>query len=526
MLKKKAILERASALNNAEKTLVLASVDPALTGKEQIAAYACTACGTHFASNPETEPFCVNCGAECHAEVDDVSLPDIPKTDEHLASVQCRNQKCGTWNIIHSNTAKVLSGVMHCITCGTALAYDNDFNNGGKDPANTRPPLENVAPPADTRPDPVPVTPADTGPREPDVKINMDHAGISEDQAEQQTEEKKAGEAQEQKAERAFEDDFDFENESDFDLTETAPLSDSTEEAPDLAETEDQMPSEPSEPLELENFAGATNDVGTPANVDMASIVLSNSPKAELSFTTTSDKMHAWLDDIHVATLSKETAGENADIMHTMSFAHTIRRVAQTEGVKAALKHYGFKTVTLKFPQSKVNAALVEKRTKETAAKFHERADQVREDFEQCVAIAATGLNRNYFAKHQNALKKGFVAALTASGVKGAERLVAGVFERCGDEYHRTLFEIASGLMKKPVEIRNELSDTLQQINAGATESATNEEADVETFEARLSNGIRPVAVASVNTAEKATAASVHSISAIREKQAGGKLFQ
>ena len=492
MLKKTVLIERASTLNSAtEGTLVLAMAVPELPGKQKCVAFACEACGADFASNPDSEPYCVNCGSEHVATSDEAQVPDIPTTDEDMVAVQCRNEECATFNIVHKATASTLKGVMHCVTCGEVLAYNNPFNDGGQDPADTRPTEGTPGTPADTRPtEGTPGTPADTRP-EPTGNDDID-------------------------VHHAFEDDggLDFnEEDADFDVADQYPLG----EDPEVA-------GEPSEPLEPESVQ---DDDMVPAKtmaMAMASVVLANNAKASLELLYAKEKLYAMLDGIHVATLTKETAAENADILNTVSLSHTIKQVAQAEGVKAALKQFGFTPVKLNFPQGKVNAALVERKTKEVASKYYERADEIKEDYEQCVAIAATGLTRNFFAKHQNALKKGFSSALAAAGVKNADRLVASVFERYGDEYHRVLFEIAGDLMKKPVDIRNELADTLQQVSPAADqnrdEDVVNQQVPEDDIEARLEAALHPTVVPTA----KRTLASVSSIADLREAT-GGSLF-
>lgn len=478
-LKKHVLIERASTLNSsAERTLVLASETPKLPNGQECEGFACNECGADFVSNPNSQPFCVNCGSE---EVDintDTPIPPLPETDDDMVAVQCRNTACSTFNIVHQTTASTLRGVMHCVTCGSTLAYNDEFNDGGDSPADTRPNEGNDYTPADTRPNEgTGKTPADTRPAFTNNR-NVIHAAEG----------------------------FDFDDiedeEADFDVTDQIPL--------------DETANEPSEPLEPESVQ---NDDIIPAcntAMELSSVILASNAQATLDLMYSGEKLYAMLDGTHVATLSKDTAGDNASILNTVSLAHTIKQIAHNEGVKAALKHFGFKAVCIKFPQSKVNAALVERQTKKVASTFYARANEIQEDLEQCVALAATGLTRNFFAKHQNVLKQGFSRVLATAGVKNADRLVAGVFERYGDEYHRTLFEIAGDLMKKPIEIRNELADTLEQVNPGA------QEPQEDTIEDRLEAGVRPV-VSNVISAGNTTVAA-RSIASLREAT-GGSLF-
>ena len=523
MLKRKMVIERASTLNsNEEGAMVLAAMQPALTGKEAISAYTCQACSTEFASNTGSEPFCVNCGsAHVHA-AEENPLPEVPQTDDDLVAVQCRNLECETFNVVHASVARSLSGIMHCVTCGAVLAYDNEFNDGGETPADTRPAEGNPGTPADTRPaEGNPGTPADTRPDDGKQPVGVVHAGdkrpwrqLGGEDFDFDDEEMSApGDQQQQQQQQGDPDDVD--------VSLVAPLDN------DPATEQSSEPSEPVEPdaVQMDDTVPACDIAMT-----LASVVLANHKTPTFEVAMVGESMYAMLQGVHVATLARETAGENADVIHTAAFARAVKQSVQTAGFKPTMKHFGFKPVMLKFPQDKVNAAVVEQRVKETAGKYNERAAEIREDFEQCVALAASGLNRNFFAKRQNALKKGFQSALAAAGVRSAERLVAGVFDRYGDEYHRELFAVASDLMGKSVEVRNELAGAIQQVSPAAQVASEQEQQgedeqqgqDPDTLEARLAEPVRPAMAAQPGKA--ATLASVSSITSLREAT-GGSLF-
>ncbi len=525
MLKKKSVIERASVLNsNEEGAMVLAATQPALTGKEEIAAYVCQACNAEFASNQDSEPFCVNCGsAHVHA-AEENPLPEVPQTDDDLVAVQCRNLDCETFNVVHASVARNLSGIMHCVTCGSVLAYDNEFNDGGDTPADTRPTEGTPGTPADTRPpEGNPGTPADTRPEDGKSQVDVVHAGEKrpwrqlggEDfDFDDEPEMSAPGDQQQQQQQQGDPDDVD--------VSLVTPLDN------DPATEQSSEPSEPVEPdaVQVDDTVPACDIAMT-----LASVVLANHKTPTFEVAMVGESMYAMLQGVHVATLARETAGENADVIHTAAFARAVKQSVQTAGFKPTMKQFGFKAVMLKFPQDKVNAAVVEKRVKETAGKYSERAAEIREDFEQCVALAASGLNRNFFTKRQNVLKKGFQSALAAAGVHSPERLVAGVFDRYGDDYHRELFAVASDLMSKSVEVRNELAAAIQQVSPAAQlageqdeqdDQATQQGQEPETLEARLEASVRPSM--SPQPGKTATLASVSSITSLREAT-GGSLF-
>ena len=142
MLRKAYTQERASVLNQSKKgaSLVLAAAKPELKQVE-LSAYGCMHCGFHFSSNSGAEPFCSNCGSsQTHAM--HIQTASVPTTDEDMTSIHCG--ACDTYNLVESATEKVLAGVAHCVTCGSSLVYD--VNDGGADPATTRPPIRESIP--------------------------------------------------------------------------------------------------------------------------------------------------------------------------------------------------------------------------------------------------------------------------------------------------------------------------------------------------------------------------------------------
>lgn len=508
MLNNQMLMERASLLNVTDKhSLVIATTLPELPKKARISAYTCKACHTEFASNSGSEPYCVNCGADDVEQTPENQTPEVPKDDEELMAVQCKNHECSTYNIVHAKWGNVLDGVMHCVTCGTVLAYDNPFNDGKDAPADTRPAEGKKGTPADTRPaEGKSGTPADTRPAK-DEDIISEHAGDNEDFEERPW-------RQQQSADGDMEtEEFESGDPDDVDVTLVEPI-DGDQSAEEMVEPDSEEAAEDDFGMDAEQEA--CEDVA----MTLSSVVLANKPKAAFGLIQADDRILATLGGVHVATLEKANAGPNAEVFYSKSLSRAIEEMAATQGPKQALAHFGFKHVALKFPQSKTVAALVRKKVQAAAEDFNEKGDSLRADLEQCVAIAAAGLNRNFFSKHENVLRKGFIQALTTAGVRNSERVVAGVFARFGDDYHRTLLALATDLMKKSVDVRNELAEAIQETNPAAAPQQE-QQTDDENLEARVE-----AAVHEENVPNKPVSlATVSSITSLRQVN-GGSLFR
>lgn len=511
MLNNQMLMERASLLNVADKnSFVLAATLPELPTQQRVSAYTCKACHTEFASNSGSRPYCVNCGADDVEQTPENQVPEVPEDDSDMMAVKCKNHECGTYNIVHSSWGGVLDGVMHCVTCGTVLAYDNPFNNGEKRPADTRPAEGKKGTAADTRPkEGKKGTPADTRPKNPDDAddITVEHAGDDEEF------EERPWRQQQQAADGDMEtEEFQSGDPEDVNVTEIEPL------APDFSDEEitDSQEADFDDSDEESEQEACDDEV----SMSLSSVVLANAPRAKFGLISDNDRILATLGGIHVATLDKSFAGANSDLIHTKSFAQAIEAMAASHGSRATFEHFGFKPVVLKFPQKRVVSALVRKKVQAAAEGLNEKEDSMQEDMEQCVAIAAAGLNRNFFKKHENALRKGFIQALTTAGVRNAERVVSGVFNRHSDDYHSTLLSVASDLMKKSVAVRNELAEAIKDSNPAATpQQQEQEDAEDETLESRVLTSVRKV---EDRSQEKMVSTS--SVNSIRQSL-GGNLF-
>lgn len=494
-MRRKQIEQRASVLNAAGAKkgafAVVASKTPALDRSQEIATFKCGSCTTVFASNVE-EPFCPNCGS-MHAKAHVAKAEKVPAEAE-LSAIVCKG--CGTHNILADATASALKGQIHCATCGSEVKYvtadtspddvekqyKDDALDDGRSPDDA--PITNAdkdqvleiekekkEPPArkegataksgkkpvkaDTSPDSVdkqykddalddgrspddsPITNADKGDIEEIVKEKMGPGPTVMSKAKE--------EAQEDSADPMVE-----------------PIADDAlmDEAPVSAEGDDVMGDEQ---MDVEEVDEEDEGEGVPAKVScsMLATVLSTAKKPKLTLAWAEDNILALVNGIHVANLPKDKAGENAEVFHSEAFAQAILHAAEGHGIKQSLAHFNFQPITVQFPQSKAVKAMVSKRVAEAAKKFGEQSKTLEQDFLQCMSIAATGLNRGFFRDKENALKAAFYDTLTTAGLKAAERIIDPVFAKNGDVYHKTLIELATELMKKPVDVRNALAEAI-----------------------------------------------------------------
>lgn len=212
-------------------------------------------------------------------------------------------------------------------------------------------------------------------------------------------------------------------------------------------------------------------------------------------------RLLAFVGGVHAYTMTKQTAGDNADLIGQTSFHQALQRECAKSGHRA-LASYGFTPVTLKVNLGKVVNKRVQATLAGEKAAVQASLTDVRDNFEQCAKIAAVALTQRFYKNRANPLQDTLVAALNAAGVKQAKTFVNRAMVQAGPQFVTALLELADELMDKSLDHRNELSDSLTEmspeaINAEVDPDTDSPEADAELrtspeeITARLSNPVQ-----------------------------------
>lgn len=486
-MRRKQIMERAAVLSKVSAKsgvpFVLASSKPELK-HVHIAGYVCTACGGEFAAKEGTEPFCVNCGSE-KVESKAVTVAALPETDKTLSAVECK--ACGTHNVLSDVTAGVFAGIMHCVECGTSLTYETegldkpitdadaadidktimagagpDDLAGGAPTDVTITDAPAAAIPADlqtTETSMAPTTPAATPtPAAPVTQTTPGAAPVAPVHPTPPVAPVKPVVAEDLGVDAPTDTQPLVADQVALDPLESPPLVENLQDDELIESTADEDQDD-----ELQDQDGQQVDSFVKAS--LVALVLASNAKPTVTLSTNDNEILAFADGICVARLTKANAGEFAGVLHTSAFQRSILAVAGKDGLKAALAAYPFEAITVNFPQKNAIHAMVERRAVEASTAYSEKTEAHNAEFLQCVSLAASGMTKGFFRKHENALKRGFIDTLTTAGVKGAAKIVDKVFAGNADNYHRTLFTLAADLMTKPVDVRNELASTMGDVN-------------------------------------------------------------
>jgi transcription elongation factor Elf1 len=419
----------------------------------------CTACNTEIAFGAPVDgmaPFCPQC-SEPMTSCGDQVVPVMPQEDQ-LTSVGCPT--CSTQNVVEDRMADAMAGKISCSACGTAIAY---MVNAAED--------DDAIPDDDTL-DREFNDGEDNGTDDPEDDDTVQQAGAGDPAAD-------AADAVARGAKAA---------------ADAARSAGSTDDLGDLGDDD----------LDLDMTDVAPDDGDVEVKLD------EDGQEARLL---------AFVDGVHTMTLAKADAGDNADLLVQTSFHQALQREAARSGYKA-LAGYGFKPVTLRVPLGR----LVEKRVQAALAADKARVEaslrELSADYQQCVQIAAAALTHNFYRHRPDPLQAQLIASLEGMGVKQARKVVASAMLAAGPQYATALLELAEELLDKSVDTRNELSDTLSQINPAASTSG-DFDADDETDEDdglattaslrdRLTAGVQPVRSAPV-TAGAGSATSMGS---------------
>lgn len=499
-MRKKLLQARASALNEVSKrkggsAFVLAAVvenqQPVYDPKQALASFSCSDCHTGFSTNAEVaSPFCPNCSSES-VKASTVKAQALPKTDAELAFSICPH--CETANVLHDATAKLFDGHLNCVTCGTLVSYETSDVGEGSEPVtmgdaepgdikslveDTKQPQTNPAAlsskkeTADDKPTNLPDQVAD-GEKDQPISDADAYDILTEIEGDKLKPIPSVQAADFDQQDDQLQDPV-VEDLTDEDLTD---LQDATAiTAGDNDQQEEETAGEPFGGKKAPPFGkkdgmkeGEDGDgdgkkdesCKSAVQVTLLSTLAAFSGDKTLTILSAGENVLAFVNDLHIATLTAEKAGTNAEIMHRPKFATAIAHTVKETGLQAALASYGFELTKVNFPQKAVIATLVAKQTKAETARIAKEQAQYTETFMQCMSIAAAGLNKGFFAKQENALKRGFYDNLTAAGVKGAEKLIDQVFSKFGNEHSKTVLTIAQELMGKPVEVRNAMSESV-----------------------------------------------------------------
>jgi len=457
--------------------VIVAAKKPELRKNLVTSGYMCKACGNVFESNAGMEPYCHQCGSEAiepAAVKNATSITEIPESQ--LSSVKCGNDDCGVYNIFTDELASTLSGETSCIVCGTDIKFNvAEFDSEDEEDEEM-------------------------------VEEEMDIEGPNlEDEDEELFEEMEdlgeetEGDSLEEEPEvedaaatvTAMEDKGDSDNVINLDGSEDGGNGEGDVINLDGSEDSESDDSQVSDADEIVNDAESEM-----SSISVLSFVNQSEP-CYLLFGT--DKVFAMVDEQVVATMV--VSGSQYENAIQSGATDNIQKAFQMEvdnsGLEPAFAAFGFN-----LKQIKVDAGFridqeVASKVAEEKAKLEEAGKDSKAVLEQCMGIAAAGLNKGFFANRTHELKVELYNELTSAGFRNPSRVIDKAFEAASDKHNKILIQIANELAEKPEEVRNSLAEAI----TGAAYQHKGTEEETQEVETVLESSIKETA--SVSTAKK-----------------------
>lgn len=170
---------------------------------------------------------------------------------------------------------------------------------------------------------------------------------------------------------------------------------------------------------------------------------------------------------------------------------------------------FGLEPVVVEQPMDKAVEQKIAEEVEARAKTYTQATDEIRAQFEQCVGIAAVGVNKGFFGDAQNPLRAAFVEALASNNLRNPERLVDQVLSQYGEDYLKTIISKALDLQKKTPDTLNEIASLVEASTYQGGQHHRASRKSEEVVE-NLSRGNLPISVtaSAVEPADSAAAAT------------------
>jgi hypothetical protein len=167
-----------------------------------------------------------------------------------------------------------------------------------------------------------------------------------------------------------------------------------------------------------------------------------------------------------VASMSKKVAVKagHSDVYLGEQFQEVTTVEMSKHGLRAGLKKMGFVLASVNLGRAEVLNKRVEAKANKLTAAVRSQVVAENKALEQCMAIAAVGVNKGYFKDTRNELRAALEAELEAAGVRGAKRLVANVFATKGIDYSKSIITVAKKLSALSEDVRNQHAAALDMV--------------------------------------------------------------
>ena len=199
----------------------------------------------------------------------------------------------------------------------------------------------------------------------------------------------------------------------------------------------------------------------------------------DVAFATVANVVHVMKGNRIIASMGPASARKvgMSDLYTTDQFHDVVEASLQRKGLRKGLVQSGFVLAKVKITAaSKATAKVVEaKVATQVNAKLQALASR-DEALDQSLAIAAVGINRQYFKGATNELKAALETQLNQMGVRGASRMIRAAFAEHGVSYAKAIVTLAKKISAMPEEVRDQYASALDLTNDEDFDDGVDEE--------------------------------------------------
>lgn len=239
---------------------------------------------------------------------------------------------------------------------------------------------------------------------------------------------------------------------------------------------------EPMEPTEVDSEEAPMDFEAEPSADDVALLdvdSVDDTATDDVAFATVANVVHVMKGNRIIASMGPASARKvgMSDLYKTDQFHDVVEASLQKKGLRKGLVQSGFVLAKVKITaSSKATAKVVEaKVATQVNAKMKALASR-DEALDQSLAIAAVGINRQYFKGTSNELKAALETQLAQMGVRGAGRMIRAAFAEHGVSYAKAIMTLAKKISAMPEEVRDQYASALDMTNDEDFDDGVDEE--------------------------------------------------
>jgi AraC-like DNA-binding protein len=177
-----------------------------------------------------------------------------------------------------------------------------------------------------------------------------------------------------------------------------------------------------------------------------------------------------------------------SDLYLSEQFQDVVSASMQAKGLRKGLVQSGFVLAKVKLAAaSKATAKAVQAKVEAQVNQKMQALARKDQAMEQCLAIAAVGINRRFFKNTDNELKASLETEFQRLGVRGAGNVIRAMFAQHGVSYAKAILTLANKISAMPEDVRNQYAEALDltndedfDVDAGLDEDDEVEDDDVE----------------------------------------------